>query len=72
MIIEKVTVRSQPNPRSGANPVGSGLIFLFDTMESFELTKPFWKMNKDEYNEWKSKRATDSRPLKPYEPVAFF
>jgi hypothetical protein len=53
MTIEKVTVRSQPNPRSGANPVGSGLIFLFDTMEAYELTRPFSKMNKDEYNEWK-------------------
>jgi hypothetical protein len=43
MRIDKITIRSWHSARSGANPVGSGLVFVADNMEAFERTGPFLK-----------------------------
>lgn len=72
MTIDKITVRTWPASRAGAYPVGCGLIFMADSLEAFERTKPFHKFTADDYKNWKAKRALDHRPLQPYEPVSFF
>jgi len=72
MNIEKFTIRSSLNSKCGAYPVGSGIIFIADNLQAFELTKPFHKFTLQDYNEWKEKRLKDPNPLKPYEPVAYF
>ena len=72
MTIDKVTIRTWPASRAGAYPVGCGLIFMADSLEAFERTKPFHKFSAEEYKSWKAKRAQDPRPLRPYEPVSFF
>lgn len=73
MQIDKVTVRSYPNSKHGATPIGSGLIFLSDHMSAFEHTFPFHKFTtKAEYNEWKQNRLKNPSPLMPHEPAAFF
>jgi hypothetical protein len=72
MAIDKFTIRSQLASRCGAYPVGRGLVFMADNLESLEMSRPFHKFTADDYSQWKAKRMQDSRPLKPYEPVAFF
>jgi hypothetical protein len=72
MTVEKITVRSQSQTRSGAHALGGGLIFVADCVEAFDRTQPFSKFNKQEYEEWRAKRIQDSKPLQPFEPVAFF
>lgn len=72
MTIDSFTVRSQPASRCGAYPVGRGLIFMADSLESFEWTTPFHKFTADDYQRWRQARAKDPRPLRPCEPVAFF
>lgn len=49
MRIDKITVRSWTSARSGANPVGSGLVFIADNMEQFERTGPFLKFTSEDY-----------------------
>ena len=49
MRIDKITVKSWHSARSGANPVGSGLVFIADSMESFERTGPFLKFSGEDY-----------------------
>jgi hypothetical protein len=58
--------------RCGAYPVGRGLLFMADSLESFEMTRPFHKFTAEDYNQWKQSRMQDPRPLRPCEPVAFF
>lgn len=72
MSIDQFTVRSQAASRCGAYPVGRGLIFMADSLESFEWTTPFHKFTADDYSKWKQARLKDPRPLRPFEPVAFF
>lgn len=72
MTIDKFTIRSELASRCGAYPVGRGLLFMADSLESFELTKPFHKFTAEDYNLWKQSRMQDPRPLRPCEPVAFF
>lgn len=72
MTIDKFTIRSQLASRCGAYPVGRGLVFMADSLETFEVTKPFHKFTVEDYNQWKAKRMQDPTPLRPYEPVAFF
>jgi len=72
MTIDHFTIRSQLASRCGAYPVGRGLVFMADSLESFEMTKPFHKFTIEDYNIWKHSRMKDPRALRPYEPVAFF
>jgi hypothetical protein len=72
MTIDKFTIRSQLASRCGAYPVGRGLLFMADSLESFELTKPFHRFTAEDYGQWKQARMQDARPLRPCEPVAFF
>lgn len=72
MTIDQFTVRSQAASRCGAYPVGRGLIFMADSLESFEWTTPFHKFTAEDYAKWKQARLKDPRPLRPFEPVAFF
>ena len=72
MTIDKVTIRTWPASRAGAYPVGCGLIFMADSLEAFERTKPFHKFTAEEYQAWKAQRVLDPRPLRPFEPVSFF
>jgi hypothetical protein len=72
MTIDKITIRTWPAPRAGAYPAGCGLIFMADSLEAFERTKPFHKFTAEDYKGWKAKRALDPRPLRPCEPVSFF
>jgi hypothetical protein len=72
MTIDKFTLRSQPASRCGAYPVGRGLLFMADSIESFELTRPFHKFSAEDYARWKEARMQDPRPLRSCEPVAFF
>ena len=72
MSLEKFTIRSQPRPKSGAFPVGEGLVFLSDTIQPLEQTSAFSNFSLKDYQEWKEERMKDPRPLRPDEPVAFF
>lgn len=72
MAIDKFTIRSQLASRCGAYPVGRGLVFMADNLETLEMTRPFHKYTAEDYHQWKAKRMQDPRPLRPYEPVAFF
>jgi hypothetical protein len=72
MSIDKVCLRSQTRPKSGAFPVGEGLIFLSDTILPLEHTVSFNDFGLKEYQEWKDERMKDPRPLRADEPVAFF
>ena len=72
MTIDSVTIRSQLASRCGAYPVGRGLVFMADNLETLEMTRPFHKFTAEEYSQWKAKRMQDPRPLRPYEPVSFF
>lgn len=53
MLIDKITVRSYPNSKCGATPIGSGVVFFSDNMGAFEHTSPFHKFAKADYLEWK-------------------
>jgi hypothetical protein len=72
MTVERFTIRSQLASRCGAYPVGRGLLFMADSLESFELTRPFHKFTAEDYSQWRQARMLDPRPLRPCEPVAFF
>jgi hypothetical protein len=72
MTIDKFTIRSQLNSKCGAYPVGRGLVFMADCLETFEMTRPFHKFTAEDYSRWKAKRMQDPRPLRPCEPVSFF
>ena len=72
MNLDKVTIRSNTTSKCGAYPIGSGLIFISDNLAAFEKTTPFHKFTLQDYNDWKQERMKDSRPLKPFEPVAYF
>jgi hypothetical protein len=50
MIIEKVVIRSWIASRCGAYPVGRGLIFMSDNLDSLEMTKPFHKFTAETYH----------------------
>jgi hypothetical protein len=53
MLIEKVTIKSHPTSKCGATPLGSGIVFLSDTIEAFENSTYFFKFTKSDYIEWK-------------------
>lgn len=53
MNIEKFTVRSPLSSKSGAYPIGFGLIFVADYLEAFEHTQPFHRFSLQDYNEWR-------------------
>ena len=72
MSVEKFVVRSTTASKSGAFPIGSGILFGADTMSAFEKTYPFHKFNKSDYQDWKSERMKDPTPLRPWEPIAYF
>jgi hypothetical protein len=72
MTIDKFTIRSLSTSKCGAYPVGRGLVFMADNLETFEMTKPFHKFTAEDYSQWKAKRMQDPRPLRPCEPVSFF
>jgi hypothetical protein len=72
MEIDKFTVKSQTNSKCGAYPIGSGLVFMSDTLQAFELTTSFHKFTLQDYQEWKNERMKDPTPLRHYEPVAYF
>ena len=73
MNIEKVVLRSAPNTKSGAFPLGEGLIFLADTMQPLQQTNVFSKFKHADYIAWKEERLKeDSRPLRPEEPGGYF
>jgi hypothetical protein len=41
-------------------------------MQPLENTFTFRSFEQEEYNAWKEERMKDPRPLRPFEPVAFF
>lgn len=72
MEVNKVTIRSLFTSKTGAYPMGEGMIFLSDTLQPFEQIAAFTKFNHSKYQEWKTERSKDLRPLRPNEPVAYF
>jgi hypothetical protein len=49
IVVEKFTVRSMFQSKSGAFPIGAGIIFGADNMQAFEKTTPFHKFSRTEY-----------------------
>jgi hypothetical protein len=45
---------------------------MADHLSAFELTTPFHKFTKLDYESWKQERLKDPSPHRPYEPVAYF
>lgn len=70
--VEKISIRTPFTSRTGAYPMGEGLIFLSDTLEHFENTDMFRSFTLLEYQVWRKLRLKDPRPLRPNEPVAYF
>lgn len=58
--------------KTGVYPLGEGLVFLSDTLQSFETANIFRNFEIQNYTVWKEQRAKDPRPLRSFEPVAFF
>jgi hypothetical protein len=72
MNVQKITIRVPMSTKTGVYPLGEGLVFLSDTLQSFETANIFRNFELQHYMEWKEQRAKDSRPLRTFEPVAFF
>lgn len=72
MLIDKVTIKSGISTKTGAYPLGEGLIFLSDTLQSFENIDAFRNFNLATYQQWKKDRAQDQRALRQHEPVGYF
>ena len=45
---------------------------MADHLSVFELTTPFHKFSKADYDVWRQERVKDPSPHRPYEPVAYF
>ena len=71
-IIDQYIVMSDNSSQIGAYPMGSGILFISDTLAGLENTEPFHSFTFEEYLEWKNKRMYDPRPLQPYEPIGYF
>ena len=72
MTVQKITIRVPQNTKTGVYPCGEGLIFLSDTLQAFEVANIFRNFELQHYTSWKQQRMKDARPLRPFEPVAFF
>jgi hypothetical protein len=72
MQVEEITIKSPITSKSGASPIGEGMIFLSDTLFSLENISAFTQFTKENYNEWRLNRAKDIYPLSENEPVAYF
>jgi hypothetical protein len=72
MTVSKITIRVPQNTKTGVYPCGEGLIFLSDTLQAFEVANIFRNFELQHYTAWKQQRMKDARPLRPFEPVAFF
>lgn len=72
IFVEKISIKTPTTSRTGAYPMGEGLIFLSDTLEHFENTDMFKSFTLNDYQNWRKMRLNDPRPLRPNEPVAFF
>lgn len=72
IFVEKISIKTPTTSRTGAYPMGEGLIFLSDTLEHFENTDMFRSFTSVDYQNWRKTRLQDPRPLRPNEPVAFF
>lgn len=71
-IIDKYIVMSENFSQIGAFPMGSGIIFISDSLKALENTTPFHSFTHKDFKEWKKKRALEQRPLESYEPIAYF
>jgi hypothetical protein len=71
-IINQYIVMSENSSQIGAFPMGSGILFVGDTLTELQETTPFHSFTLKQYLEWKRKRSQDPRPLQPYEPVGYF
>ena len=72
MLVERVTVATPVSSKTGAYPMGEGLLFLADSLAPFELTDAFANFTAADYDAWKEVRLRDPHPLRPHEPVAYF
>lgn len=72
MFVDKITIRTLLSSKTGAYPLGEGLIFLSDTLQPLEQVSAFTKFTHQDYNEWKKDRLKDSRPMRANEPAAYF
>ena len=71
-VIERYIVMSENSSQIGGYPMGSGVIFVGDTLASLEETEEFHNFSLDSYNAWTAKRSLNPLPLQPNEPVAYF
>ncbi|CAD8207678.1 unnamed protein product [Paramecium octaurelia] len=72
MSFSKFQVASPNKFQNTGVPLGSGLIFIGNNANDFLYCQKFSNFNKEKYQEWLKERQKDIRPLKPWEPVAFF
>lgn len=72
ILVDKISIKTPFTSRTGAYPMGEGLIFLSDTLEHFENTDAFGSFTLADYTSWRKLRLKDPRPLRPNEPVAYF
>ena len=72
MMVEKITIRHTTSSKTGAYPMGEGMIFLSDTLQPLEQTDAFRNFSLESYQTWKEERLKDPRPLRANEPVAYF
>jgi hypothetical protein len=59
MTIEKITIKTPLIPKTGAFPMGEGLIFLSDTYKPFNLANIYSSWDMKRYNQWKEDRMKD-------------
>jgi hypothetical protein len=70
ILVDKISIKTPFNSRTGAYPMGEGLIFLSDNLKHFENTDALGSFTLADYKSWHKLRLKDPRPQRPNEPVA--
>jgi hypothetical protein len=56
IFVEKISIKTPTTSKTGAYPMGEGLIFLSDTLEHFENTDMFKSFTLNDYQNWRKLR----------------
>ena len=70
--MSKVRIGSGMKNSNCGFPIGSGLIFLSDTLDELQHSSYFSQMELVEYQRWRKLRASYNEPIQAWEPVGCF
>lgn len=72
MCVEEVVVGSALKNQNLGFPIGSGLIFVSDTVEQLRESAHFAEMDMEEYKQWRKTRTRIEQEFQAWEPVGCF